>query len=118
MQIAVLLAGGLGSLLFVFSGFMIDGNTLSKGWQWMYWISPMHYMLEIMIMAQFDSQTKFVVDTLTKSPVAINQFVVKFFNGAFSFSNAGRDLGLLWVVVLVVQLLVLRCMAKVNHMTR
>ncbi|KAF0690359.1 Aste57867_18246 [Aphanomyces stellatus] len=40
MPIVVVLSSAVASLMFIFSGFMIDGNTLAKGWQWMYWISP------------------------------------------------------------------------------
>ncbi|CAK4124382.1 unnamed protein product [Aphanomyces euteiches] len=117
-QVAVLLAGGFASLLFVFSGFLIDGKTLSKGWQWMYWISPMHYMLELIIMAQFHGERTLVVDELTRGKVTKEDFVMAFFNQAFSFDNLWRDLALLWLTILVIQALILTCLAKVNHMKR
>ncbi|RHZ18186.1 hypothetical protein DYB37_011067, partial [Aphanomyces astaci] len=118
MQIAVLLAGGLASLLFVFSGFMIDGENLAKGWQWLYWISPLHYTLETVIMSQFKSQFGLVADLVVGKQVPINQYVEGYFHGAFSYDNINRSLGLLWVINVVLQVLILLCMAKVNHMKR
>ncbi|RQM21793.1 hypothetical protein B5M09_012019, partial [Aphanomyces astaci] len=118
MQIAVLLAGGLASLLFVFSGFMIDGENLAKGWQWLYWISPLHYTLETVIMSQFKSQFGLVADLVVGKHVPINQYVEGYFHGAFSYDNINRSLGLLWVINAVLQVLILLCMAKVNHMKR
>ncbi|KAF0715776.1 Aste57867_3192 [Aphanomyces stellatus] len=116
--IAIVLGSAFAALFFIFSGFMIDGNTLAKGWQWVYWMNPMHYMLEMMIMAQYHDQTKVILDTLTQEPISINAFVLQFFNGALSFDNIWRDLGLLWAVAIAIQLLIFFCMAKVNHATR
>ncbi|RHZ06263.1 hypothetical protein DYB31_007425 [Aphanomyces astaci] len=117
-QMAELLGGGLASLSFIFSGFMIDVETLAVVWRWVYWISPVHYMLEGIVMAQYHDQTAPVVDVLTKTNVAIRDFVEGFFNHTFSPDMIGRNMVLLWVVIGVVQLLLLCCMTAINHTTR
>ncbi|ETW08012.1 hypothetical protein H310_02390 [Aphanomyces invadans] len=94
MQVAVLMGGGLSALLFESSGFMIDGNALSEGWQWAYWVSPVHYMLEIILTTQVQAVQ------------------------AFSFDNVGRDMAILWALILALQGMLLYCMTKVNHTTR
>ncbi|RHY64858.1 hypothetical protein DYB34_006551 [Aphanomyces astaci] len=117
-QMAELLGGGLASLSFIFSGFMIDVETLAVVWRGVYWISPVHYMLEGIVMAQYHDQTAPVVDVLTKTNVAIRDFVEGFFNHTFSPDMIGHNMVLLWVVIGVVQLLLLRCMTAINHTTR
>ncbi|KAF0704754.1 Aste57867_7268 [Aphanomyces stellatus] len=118
LQIGILALSSWTTFFFVASGFLIDGKTMAKGWVWMYWISPFHYMLEITLMAQYNDQTRLVVDALTKKTIPINQVVVQFFNGAFSYDNIGRDFGILVAIIVFLQLVIMRCMAKVNHTSR
>ncbi|CAK4124384.1 unnamed protein product [Aphanomyces euteiches] len=118
MAIAVLLNAGLASVLFLFSGFMISGNMLSKGWRWLYWISPLHYTLESIIMSQYKSQTGKVLDSTLGTQVFIKDYVQGFFNDSFSYDQIGRALGLLWAIIAFVLLVNWRLMAKVNHMNR
>ncbi|KAF0684229.1 Aste57867_23783 [Aphanomyces stellatus] len=118
LQIAILVSGALGLLLFVLCGFMIDGHSMAKGWVWVYWISPYHYMLEIVIMAQYNDQTRLVLDVLTEKQIPINQVVARFFNGAFSYDSIGRDVGILVAIMALFQLILVRCMTKFNHTSR
>ncbi|KAF0697658.1 Aste57867_11678 [Aphanomyces stellatus] len=118
LQIAILGVSSLTTLFFVTCGFLIDGDTIAKGWVWLYWVSPFHYLLEIVLMAQYNDQTRLVVDVLTKKTIPINQVVVHFFNGTFSYDNIGRDFGLLVAIIAFFQLVIVRCMTKVNHTSR
>ncbi|KAF0684230.1 Aste57867_23784 [Aphanomyces stellatus] len=118
LQMAILASGAFGTLIFVLCGFMIDGHTMAKGWTWVYWISPYHYLLEIIIMAQYNDQSRLVLDMLTQKQIPINQVVVDFFNGAFSFDNIERDFAILAAIIAFFQLVLVRCMTNINHTSR
>ncbi|OQS07928.1 ATP-binding Cassette (ABC) Superfamily [Thraustotheca clavata] len=117
-QVAVLLGGAIPGIWFVFGGYFIDGNTLVKGWQWMYWACPFHYMLEAIIMTQFNGDDRVVLNVLDGTHVQIQKFVENYFNGAYTFDNRYTDLFALIVITIIVEALILLCMSKVCHLKR
>ncbi|OQR99469.1 hypothetical protein THRCLA_06508 [Thraustotheca clavata] len=92
MHLAVALAGGLTALLFVFSGFMINANSL-KAWKWVYAINSFHYTLESMITTQYHNDTRLisVIQTFPSAKVSIKQFVLDYFANSFSNNNRISD---------------------------
>ncbi|EQC30659.1 hypothetical protein SDRG_11714 [Saprolegnia diclina VS20] len=117
-QVAVLLGGAITGIMFIFAGFFIDANTLVSGWQWMYWLCPLHYMVEAIIVTQFHGDVRLVLDTLTKEPVTVTAFVTKFFNGAYDYANRFDDLIALVAMIAIFQSLIWLCLAKVCHLER
>ncbi|OQR92244.1 ATP-binding Cassette (ABC) Superfamily [Achlya hypogyna] len=117
-QVAVLLAGAITGIWFVFAGFFIDGNTLVAGWKWMYWTCPFHYSVEAIIVTQFHGDTRIVRDVLSGTNVQVQTFVDHFFHGAYAYANRFDDLVALLVMIVIVQGLIWLCMSKVCHLER
>lgn len=84
-----------------FCGFLIKKQDLPSFWAWAYWISPMHYAFEGIVMTQFhDDHT--VVTTFTGGKTTAEAFISEFYS-AYKYSNRGQS-----VLALVVISLILR----------
>ena len=60
LQAAAVFAGITSTLFSVFAGFMINPFDIPSFWQFMYWLDPLHYALQGLVMTQFHGDTTVV----------------------------------------------------------
>ncbi|OQS00507.1 ATP-binding Cassette (ABC) Superfamily [Achlya hypogyna] len=107
LRTATVVSGALSSIFSIFSGFFIHYENIPMGWRFLYWISPLHYVLEGVFTTQFLLNSNTVLlgspsHVLSPTPVQVNTFVQNMFGSGIQYDNRGYDaLALVaWVLVL------------------
>jgi len=118
LQTGEIIASGLASLMFVFSGVMINANTMAKGWKILYWLSPLHYTLEGLISTQFHGDTTLVENVLTRELVTAEEFVYTSLGGTFRYDNRFYDLAVLLGCITLLQFFSYLSLKYICHMKR
>lgn len=75
----------------VFSGFMIKLKDYPDFWVFMYWLNPMHYALEGLVVTQFNRDSTPIVITGTIDSVSASTYVANFYSD-WKFSSRGYDI--------------------------
>ena len=84
----------LGSLtntvLGLFGGFLIGQQNFPTFWLFMYWLDPLHYALEGLIMSQFHGDTS-PITTMDGSVMTAEDYIQNVQFPAWNYSNIGYD---------------------------
>ncbi|KDO24308.1 hypothetical protein SPRG_10383, partial [Saprolegnia parasitica CBS 223.65] len=107
LRTATILSGALSSIFSIFSGFFIHYDSIPTGWRFLYWISPLHYVLEGVFGTQFLLNNSTVLigspsKVLSPHPVAVKDFVTDMFGTSIKYENRVYDaLALVvWIIAL------------------
>lgn len=94
--------GGLISTSFsLFAGFIIKYETLPSFWKFMYWLNPLHYAMEGILMTQYYHDNNVITITETNETISITNFLQLFFP---SWSYADRFFDILALLIMIVAL--------------
>eukprot|EP00299_Pterocystis_sp_00344_P019876 c9825_g1_i2.p1 GENE.c9825_g1_i2~~c9825_g1_i2.p1 ORF type:complete len:1420 (-),score=398.97 c9825_g1_i2:102-4361(-) len=102
-EAAGVIAGLVINIWNAFSGFLISPGDIPPYWNFMYWISPLHYAVEGMVMTQFRGADK-VIDVITSTgPVkmTVEEYTIHHFGGEFSYDHRGTDIIALVALILI-----------------
>eukprot|EP00301_Raphidiophrys_heterophryoidea_P006157 c12505_g3_i1.p1 GENE.c12505_g3_i1~~c12505_g3_i1.p1 ORF type:complete len:643 (-),score=153.52 c12505_g3_i1:126-2054(-) len=94
-----------------FSGFMLSPGNIPNYWSFLYWLSPLHYLMEGLVVTQFHDDHK-IVDVVTSTgrvSMTTEQYTKAYFGGEFTWSNRGADIVAL--AAFVVGFIVIRTIA-------
>ena len=95
--------GGLISTSFsLFAGFIIKYETLPSFWRFMYWLNPLHYAMEGILMTQYYSNHNLILITETNQYIPISEFLKLFFP-SWSYSNRLYDILALVIIIVVLK---------------
>jgi len=84
--------GGMSStFMSLFCGFMIKPSDFPDFWIFMYWLNPVHYVLEGLITTQFNRDHTLISITGSTDIVTAQTFVGDFYND-WHYSARGYDL--------------------------
>jgi hypothetical protein len=85
---------------------MISPANIPNYWSWLYWLSPVHYVAEGMVMTQFHGNTEIidVIDENGTQSMTIEQYVIEHFGGKFKYSMRGNDIIILIGMVIAFDL--------------
>ncbi|CAK4707094.1 unnamed protein product [Aphanomyces euteiches] len=124
LRTATVVSAALNSVFSIFSGFFIHRPDIPVAWRFLYWISPLHYMMEGVMSTQFLQNPANIslgsksTGPLSPQPVAVQAYVAKFFDGSISYDN--RFLDLVAILVWIVSLRIFHALAMtfISHVTR
>ena len=85
-----------------FCGFIVKSQDLPTFWVFAYWLSPLHYAFEGIVMTQFHDDNT-AVKTFTGQKVTAEKFISSYYK-EYSYDHKGGD-----IIALLVFILVLRC---------
>jgi ABC-type multidrug transport system permease subunit len=87
---ATVLAGMCSTFISLFCGFMIKSEDFPSFWIFMYWLDPLHYVLEGLVGTQFNRDN--TVITITGSPITTtaSNYVRNFYT-EFRYEHRGYD---------------------------
>ena len=95
--------GGMVLTLFsLFCGFMIVPGDFPDFWIFMYWVNPVHYVLEGIITTQFNGDDTLVTITGSTDVVTANTFISDFY-ADFRYSARGYDIMALCLFLIVLR---------------
>ncbi|KAF0720518.1 Aste57867_237 [Aphanomyces stellatus] len=108
LRTATVVSGALNSIFSIFSGFFIHRDDIPAAWKLLYWISPLHYMMEGVMVTQFFQNNHNVTlgsastGALSPTPVTVAAHVEGQFGGTISYANRYNDLAalLVWIAIL------------------
>ena len=93
------IGGMLSTLISLFAGFLIRPENFPSFWIFMYWLNPLHYAIEGLMVTQFNKDHTEIALTGTTETTTANTFVQSFFT-EWRYSHAGLDvLALLLFIV-------------------
>lgn len=98
--IAQVIAGMVSTILSLFCGFMIKASDMPSFWTFLYWLNPLHYALEGLIVTQFRGDDT-MITTIQGTTMTAEQFVAAFYPD-WSYAHRWNDaIGLLLFIVIL-----------------
>ncbi len=88
---SAVLGGMLVTFISLFCGFMIKAQDFPDFWIFMYWLDPLHYVLEGLVVTQFNGDHTPVSVTGTAVTETANSFVSNFYS-AWRYESRGYDI--------------------------
>ncbi len=105
-------------VLFValFGGFMIKATDFPDFWIFMYWLDPLHYVVEGLVVTQFhgDLTPVTVLTGATAEVVTANTYVTSFYPD-WRYESRGYDIMALCLFVVVFRVGTYLCLEYVRH---
>eukprot|EP01040_Poterioochromonas_malhamensis_P003178 gene3178-3388_t len=89
-QTAEVLGSMFDAILGLFCGFLIAEQNFPSFWLFMYWLNPLHYALEGLIMSQFHEDTT-PIKTLNGDIMTAEDYVNNVQFSSWSYDNRGYD---------------------------
>lgn len=86
----IVLGGLFNTINGLFSGYLIQEQNFPSFWLFMYWINPLHYTLEGLIMSQFHEDTT-PITTLTGRTVTAEYYLDNVQFSTWSYEHLGYD---------------------------
>jgi ABC-type multidrug transport system permease subunit len=87
------------SVFGLFSGFLIAEQNFPTFWLFMYWLNPLHYALEGLIMSQFKDDTT-PIRTLTGQIMTAEDFMTSEEFSTWTYDHVGYDVLALCLFIL------------------
>ena len=84
------MVGLFNSIFGLFCGFLIAEQNFPTFWLFMYWLNPLHYALEGLIMSQFHEDTT-PIKTLNGDIMTAEDYVNNVQFSSWSYDNRGYD---------------------------
>ena len=88
--VKTVLGGLFNTMNGLFSGYLIQEQNYPTFWLFMYWLNPLHYTLEGLIMTQFHDDTT-PVTTLVGQTVTAEYYIDEVQFSTWSYSHVGYD---------------------------
>ncbi len=85
-----MLIGLFNTLNSLFCGFLIAEQNFPRFWLFMYWLNPLHYAIEGLIMSQFKDDTTSIT-TLTGDTTTAEDYITEVRFSTWSYDHIGYD---------------------------
>ncbi len=85
-----MLGGLTNTVMGLFCGFLIAEQNFPTFWLFMYWLNPLHYALEGLIMSQFHGDTT-LITTMNRTKMTAEKYMTEYQFTTWSYSNIGYD---------------------------
>ncbi len=96
------LGGMLITLISLFGGFMIKYQDFPDFWVFMYWLDPLHYVMEGLVTTQFNLDHTDVVVKASGQHMTAQGFV-QYFYSAWKYKNRGYDIMALCLFIIALR---------------
>jgi len=90
------------TFLTLFCGFMIKLEDYPDFWIFMYWLDPLHYALEGLVVTQFNRDHTSIVVTGTIGEVTASTYVADFYSD-WHYSARGYDILALFLFIITLR---------------
>lgn len=80
----------LSTFISIFCGFLIKPENFASFWVFMYWLTPLHYALEGLVVTQFNRDSTTITLTGTEFTSTASAFVQGFYT-EWKYSHRGFD---------------------------
>jgi ABC-type multidrug transport system permease subunit len=104
--IAAIFGGLLSTSFSLFAGFLIKYETLPSFWKFMYWLNPLHYAMEGILMTQYHNDQSLISITTggggSMETMTTHEFLVMFFP-SWSYANRIGDVLALVIIIVVLK---------------
>lgn len=80
----------LSTFISVFCGFLIKAEDFAKFWVFMYWLDPLHYALEGLVVTQFNRDDTPTAITGTDEVTTASSFIQGFYT-EWKYNHRGLD---------------------------
>lgn len=101
-QVAFVLGGVTNATLILFCGFLRTYEHIPPFWTFMYWLNPLHYALEGLIMSQFHQDHTLI--TLSNGYTTTAETFVKGVYDSWKYEDVGYDVIALVVAVVLIRM--------------
>ena len=107
--------GGMCITLFnLFCGFMIKPSDFPDFWIFMYWLNPLHYAIEGLVVTQFNRDATAVTITGSGAVVTAQSFVTSFYED-WHYSARGYDILALCLFILFNRFMTWFALVYIRH---
>lgn len=89
----------MSTFITLFSGFLIQPSDFVEFWLFMYWLDPLHYVLEGLVTTQFNRDDTIIAITGTEFTNTASGFIKDFY-GDWRYSHRGYDIMALVLFIL------------------
>lgn len=113
-QTSQVLVGLFNSIFGLFCGFLIAEQNFPTFWLFMYWLNPLHYALEGLIMSQFKDDTT-PIRTLTGQIMTAEDFMTSEEFSTWTYDHVGYDVLALCLFILAAISGTYLCLAYLRH---
>ena len=102
-------------------GFAITPDNIPDYWQFMYWLAPIHYVLEGITVTQFHSADLHLVD-IPGGPTVARYFTSHWsdshFGGTFCYSHRWQNVAILLFMIFACRVGTVLALGKINYATK
>jgi hypothetical protein len=98
----------------LFCGFMIKAEDFPDFWIFMYWLNPLHYVIEGLVTTQFHGDHSIITVTGSTDVITAQGFVANFYSD-WRFKTRGYDIMALCLFAIVLKIGQYYCLAYVRH---
>lgn len=116
LDIAAILMGMFSVFNSLFCGFYIASQNIPTFWEFVYWLSPLHYAFEAHIFVQSHGDTT-IVTTLTGKLITAESFYPTVYQD-WSYSNRGFDVMALVLFIVALRMLTFLALKYLRHQTK
>ncbi|KAG5191975.1 ABC-2 type transporter-domain-containing protein [Tribonema minus] len=110
--------GVINSFFAVFGGFLISPALIPDYWIWAYYLSPLHYAIEGLLVTQFHSDDSEIVALDGTSTITVSAYLTQFFGGKYTYAHRGYDVMALLLFIIAFRLLFFYASTYVRHEKR
>jgi len=97
---AQVFSGLVNSLFSLFCGFLITQQAFPTFWLFMYWLDPVHYSLEGIIMAMFHGDDT-LITMMNGQVITAEEYMTQYQYTTWSYSHIGLDLLALGLFIII-----------------
>lgn len=117
-QTAQVAGASLAALFNLLGGYLCTPASMPPFWRTIYYLVPSSYMLEGLVMSQFEGDDTPVQPIYGTQTVPAHEYVYQHFGGAFTYSHKWRDVGVLLLYIGCLRVGTFLVLAFVRHINR
>jgi ABC-type multidrug transport system ATPase subunit/ABC-type multidrug transport system permease subunit len=101
-QTAQVAGASIAATMNLFGGYLCTPKTIPPFWKFVYYLVPSHYMLEGLVMSQFEGDKTPVKPIYGLQATPADEYIYDHFGGEFTYGAKWKDI---WVLILYISLL-------------
>jgi len=117
-QTAQVAGASIAATMNLFGGYLCTPKTITPLWKFVYYLVPSHYMLEGLVMSQFEGDKTPVKPIYGTQSTPADQYIYDHFGGEFTYGAKWKDIGVLVLYISLLRVGTFLVMKFVRHINR
>jgi ABC-type multidrug transport system permease subunit len=117
-QTAQVAGASIAATMNLFGGYLCTPKYITPFWKFVYYMVPSHYMLEGLVMSQFQNDETPVQPIYGTETVPASSYIYEHFGGEFDYDRKWRDIGVLIGYVAILRIGTFVVLSYVRHINR